>query len=152
VLATHSAHGILGGASRCGSLLICNLLPEIIATATKPIQKKAPVKKAAPKAAQGSAPELVALPCILKAGTHKVSIHGKPYNIIVPDWACVDGQAIVKSPKKLRPDWAGGTDRKWTRASLQRDGKQWILIRCHKPGTLTPYPYEGGDWEVITGS
>ena len=114
-------------------------------------QKKAP-KKAAPKAAQGNAPELAILPCILKAGAHKVSIKGKPYNIVVPEWACVEGQCIVKQPKKLRPDWAGGVDRKWTRASLQRDGKQWILIRCHKPGTLTPYPYEGGDWEVIQGS
>lgn len=122
--------------------------------ATKPTQKKAtkPVVKTAPKAAQANAPEIVSLPASLSAGQHKVNILGKPYDIIVPQWACVEGKCIVKSPKKLRPDWAGGTDRRWTRASLQQFGQQWMLIRCHAVGTLTPYPYEAGDWEVVKGS
>jgi hypothetical protein len=120
--------------------------------ATKPTQKKAAIKKVAAKSTQGTAPEAVVLPAILTAGKHQVRIGERTHNIIVPEWACLEGLCNVKRPKKVRPDWAGGVDRKWTRASLQQDGKQWILIRCHQPGTLTPYPYDSGDWEVVMGS
>ena len=119
--------------------------------ATKPTQKKEVVKKTAPKSAQATAPELSILPCILKQGTHKVKAGDETIVVHVPESACVDGQAMVKRGK-LRPDWAGGTDRRWTRATLVRDGKRWTLMRCHKPGVMTAYRYDGGDWEVITGS
>jgi len=119
--------------------------------ATKPTQKKAPVKKAAPKAAQATAPELVVLPAILSAGTHRVKGKDDTLLVHVPERCCVDGKAMVKLGK-LRPDWAGGTDKQWTPASLVRDGKQWVLMRSHRAGVMTAYRYHGADWEVITGS
>lgn len=121
--------------------------------ATKPTQKKAtkPVVKTAPKAAQATAPEIVVLPAVLSAGTHKVKAGDDTLLVHVPERCCVDGKATVKRGK-ARPDWAGGTDSRWTPASLVKDGNRWVLMRSHKPGVMTAYRYDSGDWEVITGS
>ena len=122
-----------------------------MATKAKPAQAAKPAKqvKTAPKAATEKLPEVMSLPTSLPAGTHKVKYGDDVIVVHVAESACVNGVATVKKGKRS-PDWAGGTDSRWTAAVLVKHDKGWTLMRSHKPGVITAYPYTAQQWKTVT--
>ena len=120
-------------------------------TVAKPAQAAKPATqvKTAPKAATEKLPGVVSLPASLPAGTHKVKYGEDVIAVHVAESACVNGVATVKKGKRA-PDWAGGTDSRWTPAVLVKHDKGWTLMRCHKPGVITAYPYTAQQWTAVT--
>lgn len=113
------------------------------------VAKPASQVKVAPKAATEKLPEVASLPTSLPAGTHKVKYGEDVIAVHVAESACVNGVATVKKGKRA-PDWAGGTDSRWTAAVLVKHGKGWTLMRSHKPGVITAYPYTAQQWTTVT--
>jgi hypothetical protein len=140
----------LGGRQCRLQLLTLNGVFEM-ATKPKSAQAAKPAKqvKTAPKAATEKLPEVVSLPTSLPPGTHKVKYGDDVIAVHVFPEACVNGVATVKKGKRS-PDWAGGTDSRWTAAVLVKHDKGWTLMRSHKPGVITAYPYTAQQWKTVT--
>ena len=139
------------GGRQC-RLQLLNLLGVFdMVSKAKPAQAAKPATqvKTAPKGATQTMPEVVSLPASLPAGTHKVKYGEDVIAVHVPDSVCVNGVAAVKKGKRS-PDWAGGTDSRWTAAVLVKHDKGWTLMRSHKPGVITAYPYTGQQWKTVT--